>query len=76
MEYEQLRKVSAKLQEEVKILRGMLQERDQLIQVSCFLPFIFLCSTLRCESETTELGEPTLRVEGKPLAEGLGVRRE
>ncbi|XP_064102238.1 uncharacterized protein LOC135212604 isoform X2 [Macrobrachium nipponense] len=31
-EYEQLRKVSTKLQEEVKILRGMLQERDQLIQ--------------------------------------------
>lgn len=31
-EYEQLRKVSTKLQEEVKILRSMLQERDQLIQ--------------------------------------------
>ncbi|KAG0717761.1 Leucine-rich repeat flightless-interacting protein 2 [Chionoecetes opilio] len=31
-EYEQLRKVSTKLQEEVKILRTMLQERDQLIQ--------------------------------------------
>ncbi|KAK7026759.1 Leucine-rich repeat flightless-interacting protein [Halocaridina rubra] len=31
-EYEQLKKVSTKLQEEVKILRGMLQERDQLIQ--------------------------------------------
>ncbi|XP_071553032.1 uncharacterized protein [Panulirus ornatus] len=31
-EYEQLRKVSTKLQEEVKILRGLLQERDQLIQ--------------------------------------------
>ncbi|XP_050710306.1 leucine-rich repeat flightless-interacting protein 2-like [Eriocheir sinensis] len=31
-EYEQLKKVSMKLQEEVKILRSMLQERDQLIQ--------------------------------------------
>ncbi|KAK3867063.1 hypothetical protein Pcinc_027445 [Petrolisthes cinctipes] len=31
-EYEQLRKVSTKLQEEVKMLRALLQERDQLIQ--------------------------------------------
>ncbi|KAK8736166.1 hypothetical protein OTU49_004855 [Cherax quadricarinatus] len=31
-EYEQLRKVSTKLQEEVKALRSLLQERDQLIQ--------------------------------------------
>ncbi|XP_042206420.1 uncharacterized protein LOC121855512 isoform X2 [Homarus americanus] len=31
-EFEQLRKVSTKLQEEVKVLRGLLQERDQLIQ--------------------------------------------
>ena len=43
-EYEQLRKVSTKLQEEVKILRSMLQERDQLIQVSAYLLFTKLCA--------------------------------
>ncbi|CAL4099758.1 unnamed protein product [Meganyctiphanes norvegica] len=31
-DFEQLKRVSAKLQEEVKILRNLLQERDQLIQ--------------------------------------------
>lgn len=32
-EYEQLKKVATKLQEEVKALRALLQERDALIQV-------------------------------------------
>lgn len=31
-DFEQLKRVSAKLQEEVKVLRNLLQERDQLIQ--------------------------------------------
>lgn len=45
-EYEQLKKVATKLQEEVKALRALLQERDALIQVRTIreVEFIGFCS--------------------------------